>query len=379
MRKQQNDLDEALGLLVSDGESVLINADADDVLPVLAQAAEGQFRAAVVDPPYNRRTKFHHYSDSTERTDWADARERQAGFLRRLLRVDGSLWMHIDDAEMHTARYVLDRVFGPANFVATIVWQKSVSRDNRVDIATTHEYVLVYAKERGAFRTSSHRLPVTDAQLSRYKNPDGDPRGPWTSGDLTAKAGPGRRAEQFYDLVLPSGRVVRPSNGTAWRYTLERFQELVADDRIDFGRGDKMPRLKRFFSETDAGLVPDTWWSGEAVGTADSAKRHLKAMFPALTPFETPKPEPLVERIMAIATDPGDFIIDCYAGSGTTAAVAHKTGRRFVAIERELRTFQEFTVPRLALVDRGSDPGGISSRENSRIGCGFQVLGTSEL
>ncbi|MDP2401300.1 MAG: site-specific DNA-methyltransferase [Actinomycetota bacterium] len=378
MSKQVTGLRDSLHSLVGGGQSALVHADADDVLPLLVESGEGMFRAAIVDPPYNRRTKFHHYSDSTLRTDWAAERERQAKLLRRLLSVDGSLWMHIDDAEMHTVRHVLDCVFGPTNFVATIVWQKSVSRDNRVDIATTHEYVLVYAKERGAFRMSSHRLPVTEAQLSRYKNPDGDPRGAWTSGDLTAKAGPGRRAEQFYDLILPSGRVVRPSNGTAWRYTRERLEELAADGRIDFGNGDKIPRLKRFLAETDAGLVPDTWWSGDAVGTADTAKRHLKAMFPTLTPFETPKPEPLTERIMEIATDPGDFVIDCYAGSGTTAAVAHKMGRRFVAIEREDRTFHEFTVPRLTLVDTDSDSGGIPSRPISRVGCGFQVLGPSE-
>lgn len=378
MSRQAATRHEAIRRLVSEGQSALINADADEVLPVVADVAKGRFRAAIVDPPYNRRTRFHHYSDSAARSDWADARERQVRFLRSLLRTDGSLWMHIDDAEMHTARHMLDRVFGAANFVATIVWQKSVSRDNRVDIATTHEYVLVYAKERRVFRTSSHRLPATDVQLSRYKNPDGDPRGPWTSGDLTAKAGPGRRAEQFYDFVLPSGRVVRPSSGTAWRYTRERLDELIADDRIDFGNGNKMPRLKRFLAEAEAGLVPDTWWSGEDVGTADSAKRHLKAMFPTLTPFETPKPEALTERIMTIATDPGDYVIDCYAGSGTTAAVAHKMGRRFIAIEREHRTFREFTVPRLTLVDGGSDQRGASPTTSSRIGCGFQVLEFSD-
>lgn len=364
----------ALAASLKREQSVLINGDADDSLPLLVEVARGKFRAAVLDPPYNRRTNFHHYSDSTNRNQWAVDRRRQAVWLHALLREDGSLWMHIDDAEMPTARGILDEVFGAENFVATVVWQKTVSRDNRVDMCTTHEYILCYAKNRGTFRKSAHRLPPQQRQLDRYRNPDDDPRGPWTSGDLTAKAGPGRRKEQFYDVTLPSGRVVRPATGTAWRYTRERLDELVADHRIDFGSGNKMPRLKRYLREVEPGLVPDTWWSGEAVGTADTAKRHLKSLFPALTPFETPKPEQLTARILTIATAPGDWVIDCYAGSGTTGAVAHKMGRGFVAIERETRTFEEFTVPRLKLVDSHQDPAGLLPVPESRIGTGITVL-----
>ncbi|MEK6210899.1 MAG: site-specific DNA-methyltransferase [Pseudomonadota bacterium] len=371
-----NDTDHVLAAhlraALGDECSTMILADASAALPVLLRYRAACFRLALIDPPYNRRTKFHHYNDSSRRDSWAIARELHADCLRSLLREDGSLWMHIDDAEMPVARQILDRVFGPANFVATIVWQKSVSRDNRVDIATTHEYVLVYARNRRAFRASSHKLPGTPEQLARYKNPDNDPRGPWTSGDLTAKAGPGRRAAQFYELITPSGRVVSSTSGTAWRYTKERLDELIRDNRVDFGKGNKMPRLKRFLGEVGAGLVPDTWWPGEVVGTADSAKRHLKAMFPNMTPFETPKPEELTARILTIATDPGDWVIDCYAGSGTTAAVSHKLGRKFVAIERERGTFEEFTIPRLRMVDGGRDPGGVASIIDSRVGLGFR-------
>lgn len=365
-------LAEHLRAALDDGCSTMMRADAADILPALLQSGAARFRLALIDPPYNRRTKFHHYNDSSSRDSWAIERERHADWLRSLLRDDGSLWMHIDDAEMPVARQILDRVFGSANFVATIVWQKSVSRDNRVDIATTHEYVLVYSKNRSAFRASSHKLPGTPEQFARYKNPDNDPRGPWTSGDLTAKAGPGRRAEQFYDIVTPLGRVVSPASGTAWRYTKGRLDELIRDNRIDFGKGDKMPRLKRFLSEVEAGLVPETWWPGDVVGTADTAKRHLKAMFPSMTPFETPKPEELTARILTIATDPGDWVVDCYAGSGTTAAVAHKLGRGFVGIEREQRTFEEFTIPRMQIVDGGKDPGGVASTSDSRVGLGFR-------
>lgn len=291
-----------------------------------------------------------------------------------LLADDGSLWMHIDDAEMPRARILLDKIFGEANFLGTVVWQKTVSRDNRTPISTTHEYVLAYAKNKTLWHKSRNKLPATERQIKRYRNRDNDPRGPWTSGDMTAKAGPGRRKAQFYDVTLPSGRVVRPATGTCWRYTRERFDELAADGRIDFGAGNKMPRLKRYFSEVDPGLVPNTWWPGEVVGTADTGKRELKKLFPDLVPFETPKPEALVSRIIHINTEPGDLVLDTYGGSGTTAAVAHKMGRQWALCEREKRTFDEFTRPRLEAVMTGADDGGVADRFTWELDQEFQVL-----
>lgn len=342
--------------------NLLVTGQADTVLDALATDPEGPVpvRLALLDPPYNRRTRFHHYADSVGRPAWVDERRRQLARVRELLTPDGSVWVHIDDAEMPAVRVLMDEVFGPANFLATTVWQKSLSRDNRTPISTTHEYVVAYAHDKTTWHRRRNKMPPTPEQLERYRNPDDDPRGPWSSGDLTAKAGPGRRAEQFYDLVTPGGRVVRPATGTCWRYTRERLAELIDDDRIYFGDGHRMPRLKRFLSEVDAGLVPDTWWAGDVVGTADSAKKHLKRMFPDLTPFETPKPEALVARIIGIASDPGDTVLDVYAGSGTTAAVAHKTGRHWVVVEREERTVAEFTRPRIELVVKGLDPGGVT-------------------
>lgn len=363
---------EVLVSSLSARDSVLVQGDAGDVLAATAPLS-GAARLVLIDPPYNRRTRFHHYDDSSPRHQWADERRRHLLQLHPLLAPDGSLWMHIDDAEMPRARVLLDEVFGASNFVATIVWQKTLSRDNRMAVSTTHEYILVYARDKRRFLRFRAKLPPTGDQLGRYSNRDGDMRGPWTSGDLTAKAGPGRRQAQFYDLTLPSGRVVRPATGTAWRYTKERLEELIADGRIDFGRGDKMPRLKRFLSEVDAGLVPDTWWSGAQVGTADSAKKHLKSLFPGLTPFETPKPEELAARIIEIASRPGDLVVDCYAGSGTTAAVAHKLGRQWLAIEQAGRTFSEFTLPRLILVDGGRDLS-LATPAHSRVGTGFRVI-----
>ena len=359
--------------LIVEGHSVLVNNDSSSTLTQLGESPVG-VRLALIDPPYNRRTKFHHYNDSSSRERWITDIQLSCINLRKHLTDDGSLWMHIDDAEMPSARAALDDIFGRNNFIATIVWRKTVSRDNRMPISTTHEYILVYAKNKRLWFRSRHKLPATKEQRARYKNPDQDPRGPWTSGDLTAKAGPGRRREQFYNIITPSGRSVAPATGTCWRYTRERFQELIDDNRIDFGSGDKMPRLKRFLSEVDPGLVPDTWWEGSNVGTADSAKRHLKTLFPSVIPFETPKPEELTARILEIATNPGDLVIDVYGGSGTTAAVAMKTGRRWLLAERETQTFDAFTLPRLQLVSEGKDLGGVSGQYDWEGGGHFRVV-----
>ncbi len=340
--------------------------------------AHGTVRLALIDPPYNTSSVFHHYSDRTSSNTWIDERRAHAQHIRALLTADGSLWMHLDDSEMHYAKVMLDEVFGRKNYVGTIVWQKSLSRENRTDLSTTHEYILVYAKNKQVWSRTRNKLAATDEQLARYKNPDNDARGPWTSGDMTAKAGPGRRAAQFYDLEIPSGRVVSPAQGMAWRFTRDRLEELIEDGRVSFGpRGDSVPRLKRFLSETQGGLVPTTWWPADEVGTTDTAKKELRQLFPEMVPFETPKPERLARRIIEISTDPGDIVLDCYGGSGTTAAVAHKLGRRWITSEREARTFNEVLVPRLNAVLAG-DAGGIS-REVDWLGGGdFEIRSTRD-
>lgn len=333
--------------------------DARTALAAWREDYGGAVELALLDPPYNTRSNFHHYRDQAGSDDWLDARRRDVEELLPLLSPTGSLWMHLDDSEMHYAKVMLDVLFGRANFVGTVVWQKTLSRENRTDLSATHEYLLVYARDRAVWRRRRNLLSLGEEQLARYANPDDDLRGPWTSGDMTAKAGPGRRAAQFYDVTLPSGRVVSPTRGMAWRFTRDRFEELVADGRVSFGpNGDCVPRLKRFLAETQQGLVPTTWWPGDEVGTTDSAKKQLRRLFPRLVPFETPKPEELVARVIRIATDPGDVVLDCYAGSGTTPAVAHKLGRRWLACEREPRTFEEFLVPRLAAVVQGIEPDG---------------------
>jgi len=352
--------------------------DADALFNGLLANKEGTVRLALIDPPYNTTSVFHHYSDRANRSDWIVERRRHCEFIRNLLSADGSLWMHLDDSEMHYAKVMLDELFGRKNYVGTIVWQKSLSRENRTDLSTTHEYILVFAKNKAAWSRTRNKLAPSEAQLARYKNPDNDPRGPWTSGDMTAKAGPGRRAAQFYELTLPSGRIVSPAKGMAWRFTRERLEELIADGRVSFGSvGNGVPRLKRFLSETQGGLVPNTWWPAVEVGTTDEAKKELRKLFPGMIPFETPKPERLARRIIEIASDKGDLVLDCYGGSGTTAAVAHKTNRRWVIAEREALTFREILVPRLQAVMLG-EKGGVTSSVGWSGGGKFDII-TDEL
>ena len=319
-----------------------------DASALLKISPEREFiKLALLDPPYNRRTKFIHYSDSESSKSWLDARMAHLVEIRERLLEDGSIWVHLDDNEVHGFKTAMDSLFGSRNFISTIIWQKTVSRDNRTIISSSHEYILVYAKNRREFAKSRNRMPSTEAQVARYKNLDNDPRGPWTSGDLTAKAGPGRRAEQFYEVTLPSGRKVSPSPGTAWRYTFERFEELVAENRIYFSKGDSMPRVKRFLSETNGAMVPNTWWDASEVGSMDNAKRELKREFPGKIPFETPKPIALAERILSIGSNPGEWIVDVYGGSGTTAVASQNLGRNWLTCERQQNTFEEFLLPRI--------------------------------
>jgi adenine-specific DNA-methyltransferase len=339
----------------------LLAGDAADALASLSRDFEGSVRLALLDPPYNTSSKFHHYRDSQKSDVWLAERRLHLASIHQLLSRSGSVWMHLDDSELHYCKIMMDGLFGRENYVGTVVWQKTMSRENRTAISTTHEYILVYAKDKKVWARHRNALPPTSDQLNRYKNPDNDPRGPWTSGDMTAKAGPGRRAAQFYELVAPGGRTLQPAPGMAWRYTKERLLELIADGRVNFGASqNNMPRLKRFLSETQGGLVPTTWWAAEEVGTTDSAKKQLRKLFPALVPFETPKPEELTSRIIHIASDPGDLVLDCYAGSGTTPAVAHKMSRRWIAVERQQRTIEEFLRPRIEAVI-GGEQGGVSS------------------
>ncbi len=361
-------------------DNLLIRGDALNALTSLIELPEfareylGKVKLVYLDPPFNTQQSFLHYDDALEHSVWLTMMRDRLVSIKTLLSPEGSVSVHCDDSEQAYLKVMMDELFGRENFVASVVWQKLAGRENRTDVSTTHDYILVYAKARPLWASVRNMLPYGEEQFARYSNPDNDLRGPWTSGDLTAKAGPGRRQSQFYPITLPSGRQIEPPPGNCWRFTESRLQEMINDNRIWFRAGDSVPRLKRFLSEVAGGLVPSTWWTGEETGTNDTAKKELLNLFPGVVPFATPKPERLLERIIQLASNPGDIVLDCFLGSGTTAAVAHKMGRRWIGVERSAETVNSYVVPRLTKVIEATDIGGITKAVGWTGGGGFRIL-----
>lgn len=343
-------------------------------LKALEQEFTGKIKCIYIDPPYNTGSAFTHYDDGLEHSLWLTMMRDRLEILRALLSEDGSLWMTIDDNEAHYLKVLCDEVFGRSNFVANVLWQKSHTRENRTDISTVHDHVLVFSKQREIFKNTRNPLPASNDQLERYSNPDNDNRGVWASLPAHAKAEKGRRQAQFFTITTPSGRKVDPPVGRCWLYTEDRFLEMVADNRIWFGpEGKNAPRVKKFLSEVQAGLVPSTLWFHSEVGTTGTAKAEITQLFPGETPFSTPKPEALLQRIIHIASKPGDLVLDSFAGSGTTGAVAHKMGRRWIMVELGEHCHTHI-IPRLQKVIDGTDAGGITQAVGWQGGGGFRYF-----
>jgi len=350
--------------------NLLVHGDNLEALKALLPFYRGRVKCIFIDPPYNTKSAFEHYDDNLEHSQWLSMMLPRLQLLREFLREDGSIWVTIDDNEGHYLKVLMDEVFGRRNFVSAVSWQKRVSPDpDSKFLSPTVDSVLVYARSIAACVMS--RLRRTAEMDARYENPDDDPRGPWTSSDLTRRE---YRERDFYEIELPSGRRVTPANGRSWSVPPESFAELRADDRIWFGPdGNAMPRRKRFLSEVRDGIVPTTWWSGEDAGRNEEGKREVKSIFPTERDvFATPKPERLMERIIHIATNPGDLVLDSFLGSGTTAAVAHKMGRRWIGIEMGEHAVTH-CLPRLRKVLEG-EQGGISQAVNWRGGGGFEFV-----
>jgi adenine-specific DNA-methyltransferase len=336
-------------------ENMLIHGDNLLALKALEQDFAGEIKCACIDPPYNTGNAFEHYDDGLEHSIWLSLMKPRIEILHRLLREDGTLWMCIDDDESHYLKVLCDEIFGRRNFVANVIWEKKFSPQNDAKwLSDSHDHILVYAKNKDVWRPNL--LPRTAEMDSRYKNPDNDPRGVWTSGDLSVKT----YAESTdYPITTPSGRVVNPPSGYCWRVSKERLQELINDNRIWFGKDrNNTPRIKRFLSDVQEGAVSKTIWYRTEVGDNQEAKREIKA-FNNDEVFATPKPERLIYRALTLATNPGDWVLDSFLGSGTTAAVAHKMGRRWIGIELGEHCHTH-CLPRLRKVVDGTDQGGIS-------------------
>lgn len=364
-------LEEAPDLSAGDPATgnMLIQGDNLDALKALLPFYAGQVKCIYIDPPYNTRSAFEYYDDNLEHTQWLSLMLPRLELLREFLADDGSIWISIDDYEMAYIKVICDELFGRFNFIATNVWQKRYSRENREAIGDVHEYILVYAKNPSRFKEVRHRVALTEEQAKVYRNPNKDPRGRWRTIPITAQAGHAT-PEQFYEIVTPSGRSYRPSEGRCWGLSKKTFEKMRSDGRIYFGKdGDSQPNLIRYLSEVE-GMVPWTWWPHDEVGHTDESKKEIHAIFGKEDAFDTPKPERLIQRIIHIATNPGDLILDSFLGSGTTAAVAHKMGRRYIGIEMGDHAVTH-CAPRLQKVIDG-EQGGISTSVGWQGGGGFR-------
>jgi len=346
--------------------NMIIQGDNLLALKTLEEEYKGKIKCIYIDPPYNTGKVFDHYSDELEHNQWLNFMKPRIEQLKKLLKNDGSLWISIDADESHYLKVLCDEIFGRNNFVDEIVWQRAYSPINlKKTISRSHDSILVYAKNKIGF--TLNKLPRTKEANKRYKNLDNDPRGNWKSSDLSV--GP-IVASKVYEIITPSGRRVTPPSGYCWRLTQKRFEEYLSDNRIWFGvKGDAVPSIKRFLSEVKQGITPMSLWTYQEVGHNQDAKKEVK-IFNSSEVFTTPKPEKLIERILTLASDKGDIVLDAFLGSATTIAVAHKMHRKYIGIELGDHTLTH-CIPRMKMVIEG-EQGGISKNIEWKGGGGFK-------
>lgn len=353
-------------------DNMLIHGDNLLALKALEQSFAGKVKCIYIDPPYNTGSAFTHYDDGLEHSIWLGLMRERLELLWRLLSREGSIWISIDQDEEAYLKALCDEVFGRESFVSSMVWQKRTSPDMRAVISDAHDFVLLYAKDKEKFKAIRNRLALSEEQAVNYVNRDNDPRGPWGSVDITGQTGHAT-ASQFYEITTPSGKIVKPPHGRCWALSETTFKELVADNRIWFGEdGASRPRKKVFLSE-NKGVTPWTWWTNKEVGHNQEAKKEVNLIFGSDNAFDTPKPERLIHRIIHIATNPGDLVLDSFLGSGTTAAVAHKMGRRWIGVELGDHCYTHCKV-RLDKVVDGADAGGITKAVGWQGGGGYRFF-----
>jgi len=357
----------------------------DNLLALKALEAEfaGKVKCVFIDPPYNTGSAFTQYDDGLEHSIWLGLMRDRLEIIRRLLTEDGSLWITIDDNEAHYLKVLGDEVFGRTHFVADVSWQKRDGPPNDRKIGSIHDHVLVWAKSKSssskktAAEEAFNLMPRTekaDAQYQVFTEPSGpDPRGPFRKIDTTANGKGGRFVASLnYAIQNPyTKQDVWPRAGTCWRHSKEEMQRLQDDGRLFWGaKGTATtPMRKLFKTEAKQGMSAPSIWSD--TGLNQHASAHMESLFGEKAAFETPKPEELLQRIIHIATNPGDLVLDSFAGSGTTGAVAHKMGRRWIMVElgEHCRTH---IVPRLQKVIDGQDHGGVTQATVWQGGGGFR-------
>lgn len=338
-------------------------------LKALEQEFAGKVKCVFIDPPYNTGSAFQKfgYEDGLEHSIWLGLMRDRLEIIHRLLSEDGSLWVTIDDNEAHYLKVLCDEIFGRINFVRNIVWQKKyTAASDSVGIPDSHDHILVYRKSDKFLR---NLLPRTDKQNDLYKHDDGDGRGPWRTDNLSVKS---YSVAYDYEIINPNtGKAYRPPAGRCWYTSQERMQKLIDENGVFWGKGGLgAPQLKRYLNKVQQGVVPISWWPHDDVGHNDESRKEQKAFF-GVNAFSTPKPERLLERIIFLSTNPGDLVLDSFAGSGTTGAVAHKMGRRWIMVELGEHCHTHI-IPRLQKVIDGQDPGGVTEARGWQGGGGFR-------
>lgn len=349
-------------------DNILIHGDNLLALKALEAEYAGKVKCIYIDPPFNTGQAFEHYDDGIEHSLWLSLMRDRLEILRKLLHADGSIWVQCDDNEQAYLKVLMDEVFGRASFLATIVWQSRYSRSNDASLSLSHNFILAYSLNPDRWKIVRNRLPRTEEQAGQYTNPDSDPRGPWRAIPWDA---PNLRPNLSYPITTPSGRVRLPPPGRCWSRTEEQWLEIVKSGLAFFGRsGDGAPSFKQFLKDAPA-IVPNTWWPHEETGHTDEAKKEVNSLFGQENSFATPKPERLLRRVIEIASNPGDLVLDSFAGSGTTGAVAHKMGRHWIMVELGEHA-ETHIVPRIRKVIDGADGGGITKAVEWQGGGGYR-------
>ena len=357
-----------------DSENLYIEGDNLEVLKLLQETYLGKVKMIYIDPPYNTGNDFVYEDDfaqsaadymdnsgqydeegnrlvtNTEsngrfHTDWLNMIYPRLKIAKDLLSNDGIVFISIDDNELNSIISIGKEIFGADNYIATFIWEKRKTRENRKIVSVRHDYIVCFIKNFGQRIDAIGLEPMDDDAIDRYKNPDGDPRGVWTSVPAIAQAGHGTR-NQFYTLTSPKGLEFNPPSGSCWRYTKEKMQEAIADNRIWFGSdGMGVPRIKKFLTEGKQGLTPETMLFADKVGTNDSAKRELVALFGGIAVFETPKLVSLIAHFIRVCNDSENGIfLDFFSGTGSTAHAVIKLNaedgghRKFIMVQLPEKT-----------------------------------------
>jgi len=310
-------------------ENKIIHGDNLLALKSLLPEFEGKIKCIYIDPPYNTGNAFEHYDDAVEHSTWLSLMKPRLELLRLLLSEEGSIWISIDDDESHYLKVLCDEVFGRNNFVANVIWEKKYSPSNDAKwLSDSHDHILVYAKNKNSWKPSL--LPRGEKQNSYYKYDDNDGRGLWRSDNVLVKS---FSKSGVFAIVNPNtGKEHFPPKESCYRFNSETAKRYLLENRFYFGKDGKgAPQLKRYLSEVKDGVTAKTIWIRDEVGDNQEAKKEVKEFGNNI--FSTPKPEKLIQRIIHLASNENDFVLDSFLGSGTTAAVAHKMNRRYIGIE----------------------------------------------